>query len=63
MASIVVTQEEHKIFTKAWSDRIGRDGWKTREFTTSTVPNQQYVLDVAKDIYKDYPEILKALGL
>lgn len=63
MASIVVTQEEHKIFTKAWSDRIGRDGWKTTEFTTSTVPNQQYVLDVAKDIYKDYPEILKALGL
>lgn len=51
------------MFTKAWSDRIGRDGWKITEFTTSTVPNAQYVKDVAKDIYKDYPEILKALGL
>ena len=64
MISIVVTPAEHKIFTNAWRARIGYDVIDVGKTvsTTSTATKQQ-ILDAAKEIYKDYPEILKALGI
>ena len=62
MLSIVVTKEEHLVFTRAWAEKVGYDGWKTTQFTTSTV-TKEYVENTAREIYKDYPEILKALKL
>ncbi|UII77765.1 hypothetical protein LV716_08350 [Flagellimonas sp. HMM57] len=62
--SIVLTKKEHEAFTAAWRNAIGYEG-KTigsSGFRTLNVP-----LDVLKNearrIYKDYPDILKALGL
>jgi len=59
--SIVLTKAEHKVFTKAWRLRIGRDGTKA-VITTSNATKQQ-IMNAAKEIYKNYPTILKALGL
>ncbi len=62
--SIVLTAKEHDQFTQAWKLAIGYDtkaaGWTG--YRTSTVP-LDVVKKVAKIIYKDYPEILTALGL
>lgn len=56
MASIVLTIEEHRGFTNAWRQAIPY-GAGTSSATTSQVTN------AAKQIYKDYPVILKSLGL
>ncbi len=62
--SIVLTKAEHKIFTDKWKSAIGYDSQAagTTGFNTSTVP-----LDVlkaeAKKIYKEYPDIIRVLGL
>jgi hypothetical protein len=57
MLSIVLTEREHRKFTKAWRRAIpyGKDG------TFKATPEQ--VQANARKIYKRYPEILEALGL
>jgi RHS repeat-associated protein len=56
MASIAVTVAEHRIFTNAWFGFI-RYGAGTATAT------RQVVEDAARQIYSDYPAILRALGL
>lgn len=56
MPSIVLTKAEHLIFTNKWRKAIPY-GKGTAAAT------KEKVLEAAKDIYKDYPEILKALEL
>ncbi|MFD2288251.1 DUF4280 domain-containing protein [Pedobacter petrophilus] len=54
MLSVVLTKEEHQIFTNAWRKAFPYGKPK---------PTPRQVEDAAKEIYKDYPEILKGLGL
>lgn len=61
MESIALTKFEHQVFTNAWRSKIGYAGSKSA-ISTATASRQQ-VLNAAKEIYKDYPTILKALGL
>lgn len=62
--SIVLTTAEHQRFTTAWVRAIGRrggnPGWTGYTSDNVTV---EAMKRAAKQIYKDYPEILKALGL
>ncbi|GAB3025249.1 hypothetical protein GCM10027051_32430 [Niabella terrae] len=61
MASIVVTETEHQVFTNAWRAKIGYEGSKAA--TTTLNATREQVENAARVIYKEYPEILKALGL
>jgi hypothetical protein len=56
MSAIALTPAEHQAFTNAWRRAIPY-GSGTANATRSQIEN------VARQIYKDYPEILKALGL
>jgi hypothetical protein len=56
MLSVAVTKAEHQAFTNAWRKLIPY-GDDTRKAT------QEQILKAAREIYKDYPDILKALGL
>ena len=62
MLSIIVTQTEHDVFTKAWQQEIGYNGWKVANITTGQAVKADVEI-AAQKIYKNYPEILKALGL
>ncbi len=61
MLSIVLTKEEHVIYTKAWRKAIGyaNDGNPLNTMTAT----KDDVIKAAKEIYKDSPEILNAMGL
>ena len=59
MPSIVLTKDEHRQFTAAWREAIGYDKSGAEMFTSGVVKEQ--ILNVARDIYKDYPELLKAI--
>ena len=61
MLSIVLTKEEHATYTKAWRKAIGyaNDGNPLNTMTAT----KDDVVKVAKEIYKDSPEILNAMGL
>ena len=61
MLSIVLTHDEHKIFTESWKKFIGYRGTKASLRTDNVTKDQ--IFDVARQIYKEYPEILKALNL
>lgn len=61
MEAIVVTTEEHQIFTNLWRKEIGHITDKVALKTSNATPEQIY--DAARRIYKNYPQILKALGL
>ena len=54
MKSIVVTKEEHRVFTNQWRKLIP---YNTKQVSESEIKA------AAKQVYKDYPDILKALGL
>ncbi|UTY59245.1 RHS repeat-associated core domain-containing protein [Massilia sp. erpn] len=56
MKSIALTEAEHQAFTNAWRKLIPYG-----EGTANATKDQ--VESAAKQIYKNYPEILKALGL
>ena len=62
--SIVLTIEEHQAFTNAWRARIGYNGQAAGSFgvTTSTATREQ-IIQAAREVYRNYPEILRALGL
>jgi hypothetical protein len=51
-----LTQAEHQAFTNSWRKAIPY-GAGTRSAT------RDKVIGAAKEIYKTYPDILKALGL
>ncbi len=64
-SSIVLTPEEHQVFTNAWRAAISTDnmlspGW-TGAYTNNATLEQ--VKEAARIIYANYPEILEALGL
>ena len=59
MPSIVLTKDEHRQFTAAWREAIGYDKSGAEMFTSGVEKEQ--ILNVARDIYKDYPELLKAI--
>jgi hypothetical protein len=56
MMSIAVTQAEHQAFTNAWRQAIPYGAG-----TKAATP--ELVRATARQVYADYPEILKALGL
>ncbi len=56
MSSIAVSPAEHQIFTNAWRQLIPY-GQGTANAT------REQIMNAARIIYKDYPDILKALGL
>ena len=62
MQSIVLTVEEHAVFTQAWKNQIPRNGTLGANVTTATATRAQ-IEAAAKEIYKNYPDILNALGL
>ncbi|MCK4764789.1 MAG: hypothetical protein KAW12_21505, partial [Candidatus Aminicenantes bacterium] len=55
--SIAVTKIEHQAFTNAWRKLIPYGISGTRRAT------KEKIMNVAREIYKDYPEILEALGI
>jgi RHS repeat-associated protein len=59
MKSIVLTPAEHRTLTNAWESRIP---YRTDSALPYTVTKQE-IFDAAREIYRDYPEILDALGL
>lgn len=61
MVSVVLTKEQHQHFTSAWRNKIGYSNSKN-PLRTNTAAKKD-VINAARDIYKDYPEILKAIGL
>jgi RHS repeat-associated protein len=61
MKSIVLTNAEHQTFTNAWRAQIGYRTDNVLIRTTNASKEQIY--EAARVIYKDYPEIIKALGL
>ncbi len=61
MQSIALTAAEHQVFTNAWRTQIGYKGSNAAITTTKATKEQIY--EAAKVVYKDYPEIVKALGL
>ncbi len=61
MASIALTPAEHQVFTNAWRKLIPYAN-SNSVLNTSTASKQD-IYNAAKVIYKNYPEILKVLGL
>lgn len=61
MSSIVLTEAEHQVFTNAWRAKIGYEG--SNAIKTTLTATRADVEKAAREIYKDYPEILNALGL
>lgn len=59
MPSVVLTKEEHKKFTAAWRKAIGYKN-SGADITTASA-NKEEILEAAKNIYKDYPELSKAI--
>ncbi|WP_430902496.1 RHS repeat domain-containing protein [Paraflavitalea sp. sgz302552] len=59
--SIILTKAEHIKFTTMWRLEVGYKNSSTAVNTATVTADQ--VRAIAKSIYKDYPEILKALGL
>ena len=55
MLSIAVTPAEHQVFTNAWRSRIA--------YGTSKIATLTQVENAARYVYRDYPDILTALGL
>ena len=61
MLSIVLTEEEHKAFINVWRSKIGYKNDKQSLTTINASRND--IEKAAKEIYKDYPEILKVLNI
>ena len=55
MISVVLTKEQHQLFTNLWSDAIARG-------TNYTIyKNWDDLRDIAKEVYRDYPELFALL--
>jgi hypothetical protein len=57
MLSVVVSKMEHQGFTNAWRGLIPYTGKGYGHLSKGAVE------DAARQVYRDYPDILKALGL
>jgi hypothetical protein len=57
MASIAVTEAEHQAFTNAWRRAIPYGAAGTGAASRASV------MAAARQIYANYPDILRALGL
>ena len=57
--TIAVTPAEHQQFTNAWHDKIGYG----KKGTLDPTLDRARIIKAAREIYKDYPAILKALDL
>jgi len=60
MKAIALTKAEHQVFTNAWRNSIG---YSTSQGVNTINATKSQVFDAAREIYKDYPQIIKALGL
>ena len=56
MLCIVLTPEEHLVFTRQWRQKIPRG-------TGTANASRTEIEQAAREIYADFPEILQALGL
>ena len=59
--SVVLTKEEHQVFTNKWRKEIGYINSKA-EIKTGNATREQ-IIEAAKEVYKDYPEFLKVLKI
>lgn len=59
MPSIVLTKDEHRQFTAAWNKAIGRRG--TSNTINTETADYNIILEKARTIYEDYPELLKVI--
>ena len=59
MPSIVLTKEEHKKFTAAWRKAIGYD--KSGATIETSTAKKEEILNAARDVYQNYPELLKVI--
>jgi hypothetical protein len=57
--SVVLTVEEHGVFTSSWRRLIGYSLDSSTLTTLSTTPQQ--ILAAAQEIYGKYPELIKAV--
>jgi len=56
MLSIVLTKEEHQLFTNGWRKAIG--------YGSATLgADKKRIVEAARDVYRNSPGILQALGL
>jgi hypothetical protein len=58
-SSIILTKAEHVKFTVLWRQQIGLNNYRVTLKTSSA--GRKDVLSAAREIYADYPEILKVL--
>lgn len=61
MEAIALTRAEHQAFTNAWRQAIGYIG--DRNAVTTANATREQIINAAREIYRDFPEILRALGL
>lgn len=59
--SVVLTKKEHQVFTNKWRKLIGYSNSKAAIKTGNATREQ--IIEAAKEVYKDYPEFLKVLGI
>ena len=59
MPSIVLTKEEHLKFTAAWRQAIGYD--KSGATIKTSTAKKEEILNAARDVYQNYPELLKVI--
>lgn len=57
--SIVLTKDEHQKFTNVWRETIGYE--KSGRMITTSTATRDKILEEARNIYKDYPELFKTL--
>jgi RHS repeat-associated protein len=60
--SIALTKNEHIMFNTLWRQQIGLKNWKSAALRTDNALRKD-VINAAKVVYKDYPEILKYIPL
>lgn len=61
MAAIVLTPEEHQLFTQKWRNLIGYSN-SNADIVTETASVED-IKKAARKVYEDYPEILALLEL
>ena len=61
MKCMALTEAEHAVFTQAWRNAIGYSTDVNAVITTLTATTDD-VLKAAAEIYKKYPEILRAIA-
>lgn len=61
MLSIVLSPKEHIKFTTLWRLEIGYQN--ERKLRTTFTVSEHDIIQVARKIYSDYPQILRALKL